>query len=468
MILSATDIERAVGGGLVALGSPRPARRVVIDSRCVESGDLFVAVVGPNHDGHRFVSEAFERGAVGVVLSRPLESLPADRFSIAVADTIRALADLARAVRDRFEGRVAAITGSAGKTTTKNLLARALEPEPGGVTASPASFNNHIGVPLTLLAIEEHVRFAVLEIGTSGPGEIGPLSQLARPDVAVVTTIGESHLEGLGDVDGVVAEKGALFEALGPDGVAVLNADIPQFEALRRRAPGRIVTFGRALNADYRILAHRDVEDGAYVTLVERGHAKRTITTRLRGRHNAMNLAGAFAAARQFDIDGDAIRDRLADCNAAPMRMQPEYCGDLRILSDAYNANPLSMRVAIDCFRRTARDASKSVVVLGDMLELGRHEVRCHQEILELAYRRTGGFVLLVGERFEAAVKASRIGSSDMRVATFPSVHRLIDRLADYVAPDSDVLLKASRGMALEACLPHLRDIGAGCVETIA
>ncbi len=427
-----------------------------------------MAVVGPNHDGHRFVSEAFERGAVGVVLSRPLESLPADRFSVTVADTTRALADLARAVRDRFHGRVAAITGSAGKTTTKNLLARALEAEPGGVTASPASFNNHIGVPLTLLALEESVSFAVLEVGTSGPGEIGPLARLARPDVAVVATIGESHLEGLGDIDGVVAEKGALLDALTPEGVAVLNADVPQFDALRRRAPGRVVTFGRSLNADYRILAHRDVEEGAYVTLVERGRAKRTIATRLRGRHNAMNLAGAFAAARQFGLDGDAIRDRLADCDAAPMRMQPERHGELRVLSDAYNANPLSMRVAIDCFRRTARDASKSVVVLGDMLELGAHSVRCHREILELAYRRTNGFVLLVGDRFTAAARDTGVGGDGARIATFPSVHSLIERLGDYVAPDADVLLKASRGVALEACLPMLREIGAGRVESIA
>lgn len=472
MKLDGHEIERAVGGELIAHGSLAPARRVVIDNRCVEPGDLFIAIVGERHDGHRFAADAVERGAVGVICNRDAELGISweGGFEIRVRDTELALVQLADHVRRRFAGRVAAVTGSNGKTTTKNLLTVCLGGAEGQAVGSPASFNNHIGVPLSLLAVEDATRFAVLEIGTSGPGEIGPLAELARPDVAIITSIGESHLAGLLDLDGVVDEKGALLEALDDSGVAILHRDCAAFDRLARRAGGaEVLTFGHHVDADYRIAGVVADDDGLRVELIGPEGRRWSLRSGLFGGHNALNMVSAFAAAHAFGIEPETIVQRLAGSRPAPMRMERHRFGKMCVINDAYNANPTSTRAAIDGVGAVDAGPAPRVLVLGDMLELGKHSHRYHREILEHALAASFERVIAVGRCFEAAALELReLRAARDRLVAFEDVESALGCLDAFVGPEHHVLLKGSRGMALERCLPRLEFIGNREMEAVS
>ena len=476
MIFTAEEITRAVGGGLDAHGDLEPARRVTIDSRRVEPGDLFVAIVGDNDDGHRYLTDAILRGAVGVVCeaSRRPAHVFEGVFVITVEDTTAALTALARSVRERTEARVVAITGSVGKTTTKNLLAAALGRDEGFAHAAPASFNNHVGVPLTLLALEESTRRAVLEVGTSGPGEIAALASLARPHVAIITAIAENHLEGLGSLEGVAAEKGSLLEHLEPGGIAWIDGDSPWRDPLAKRANGEVRTFGYAPGSDCRIECVSEGEEGIVVTVSDDDGAV-PLRSSLRGRHNAKNVAAAYAAARSLGVPASKIAERLVRCEAAPMRLAPRSVGTLTVWNDAYNSSPASCRAAIE----TVGSDGPTALILGDMLELGEASPRLHDEALGTALRSGAERIALVGPRFAAALE--RFGdvlavdamtepdASGPLVRSFGEVEDLMAELPSIVPTEGVVLLKGSRGLRLERCLPVLEEIGAGAtVETAA
>jgi len=451
------DIERAIGGGLNARGRLEPVRRIVIDSRRVGPGDLFVAIVGSRHDGHDFAAEAIRRGAVGVVASRAPRSGEDGAWWVRVDDTTEALAALGAFARARFGGAVAAITGSSGKTTTKDLLARALGAGEGAAIASPSSFNNHIGVPLTLLGLEPDTRFAVIEVGSSAPGEIRRLAALVRPHVAIVTVIGESHLEGLRDRAGVFREKAALIESLPPSGVAVLSRDDAFFAALAARTRARIVSFGEEPGSTVRIARVCPRATGLDVGLVLGGRHPLDVGVGLLGRCNARNVAAAVAAARELGVDAEAIRSRLAGATGPPMRMERLAIGSLQVLNDAYNANPLSARAAVEALAGFAADGRR-VAILGEMLELGSHAERCHRELLRFALDCGVHRVATVGARFRSVVESLEL--RDDRVVAFEDLDALEAVLDHEVRPGDCVLLKGSRGAGLERCLPHLERIG--------
>jgi len=465
MLLEPQRVAEIVGGSLHRGGSDRPAERVAIDSRTTVAGDLFVALAGRNHDGHRFVTEAAGRGAVGILAKRAVGR--GEAWWVEVDDTLAALQALARDRRSGLRGKLAAITGSNGKTTTKELLATCLRPpgREGSVIASPASFNNHVGLPLTLLALDPSTEYAILEVGSSAPGEIRSLAELCRPDLALITTVAESHLAGLGSVDGVAREKGALVEALPASGVAVLNRDAPFHDYFRSLHSGSTVTFGHDRGSDFRILGVDASVQGLVVMLEERGGKRQSYGVPLLGSHNAANIAAAVAAARTLGVTPEDLRDRLQGFRPPPMRMEAIRFGRMLVVNDAYNANPGSARAALASFRDLVPRDARRVAILGDMLELGDRSADLHREIGAFA-ATTGlaGFVG-VGVGMRGAVEAARAEGVGEEARWFESVEAMMTELGSILRPDDVVLLKASRGVALERCVPGIRRIGEETAE---
>ena len=391
---SAEQVKAAVSGAWLARGVPesagQPLAGVSTDSRAVRPGELFVALRGEKFDGHAFLGAAAQAGAAMVIIDRPEactpapDALPAGVAVLRVEDTGRALLQLAAAYRRWLEPgtKVVAIGGSNGKTTTVRLTHAALAGTLRGV-ASEKSFNNAVGVPLTILRARRGDQFLVCEVGTNAPGEMAALGRVVQPDVAVVTSIGREHLEGLGDLRGVAAEEASLLASLKPGGTAILNGDAPLLLEVARSvlatlpAPGaQVVTFGEGERCDLRLTRVESDLRGVRFEL----NGRRTVSLGLLGAHNAHNGAAALAVARRLGVPDDAAATALAHAQGAPMRMQRSVVavpgGGVTVINDAYNANPDSMLAALRAFADLTRpesgpDVRRRVLVLGDMLELG-------------------------------------------------------------------------------------------------
>jgi len=436
-----------IGGGRW-IGKPAAAvelRGVGTDTRGDLAGRAFVALCGERHDGHDHLEDAVRAGAAMLVVDR--EVIPPVDVPVLRVDEARSfLKSLAREYRDGLSGvRVVAITGSAGKTTTKDLVHHVLRQSLNG-TCAPKSFNNEIGVPLTILAARPGDDYVVVEIGTNAPGEISMLASIARPDVAVITSIGRAHLEGLGGVEGVLREKASLLEHLAPDGIAILPADAP---GLRRFAPdGRTLWFGETGNADLRM-----TERG------REGHASWFVCdgvryeTRLPGRHNAMNALAAIAVAQGLSVDDASIQAALSTAEPPAMRMTIVEAGGVTYFNDAYNANPDSMIASLEAFAETSADARRRVLILGDMLELGDESAMLHEElgrfIARFVKRRPIARLLAVGVHGGDLVRGvgDAVPVVECAAALDEGVIRSVLRC---LAPGDAVLVKGSRRIGLE------------------
>ncbi|MFG0330511.1 MAG: UDP-N-acetylmuramoyl-tripeptide--D-alanyl-D-alanine ligase [Phycisphaerales bacterium] len=428
---------------------------VCIDSRAVEPGVAFIAIRGERFDGHDFVDAAAAAGAALIVIDREAcvsQSGSCERVLL-VEDTRRALGQLAAAYRKEFGSlRVVAITGSNGKTTTKRLVHAALTTTLRG-RMSPKSFNNDIGVPLTLLSARAGDQYLVVEVGTNAPGEIAALGKLIEPDLAVITNIGRSHLAGLGSVEGVAREKLSLLSCLAEGGWAITNADSPGLESLRLEGMNHL-RFGASESADIRISSVQADADGVSFTL-NGGTAWRVP---LVGGHHAWNAAAAIAVARRFGLDDEAIAQGLHAVETDPLRFRTTAFRGATVYNDAYNANPESMLAALRTFQSVTPAGSRRILVLGAMLELGDHAPSTHDEIVdEIARLDTESpferVVLLGAEFADASARLTRRWS-DGRVEW---IERLDDaesaRIAEMIDPGSFVLLKGSRGVGLERIL---------------
>lgn len=410
------------------------------DTRTLPEGALFVAIKGERFDGNEYVMAAAERGAVGALVSR-LRDLPLPQ--IEVDDTRRAFGAMARAWRENFEIPVIAVTGSAGKTTVKELIASILG-ESRKACVTEGNLNNEIGVPLSLMRLEDSDQAMVVELGANHAGEIANLGSLVEPTIAVITNAGAAHLEGFGSVAGVAAAKGELLDCLPQDGVAVLNADDEFFDDWRRRAGGRVVlTFGFSEKANYRVIA--DVEtNGGWSSFAIGTPDGQQIEVRLAllGRANLANALAAAAAASAAGASADEIRRGLERVRPIRGRMRKlPGKGGAALIDDSYNANPSAARAALDFL---AGLSGQRILVLGDMLELGDEASRLHREIGEYALGRCDELVAIGDLAAEAAEAFGVRGSK----------HAGIDAAANAVrerlAPDVTVLIKASRSMGLE------------------
>ena len=443
---TAGEIARLAGGRLVA-GEPGGAvRGVSVDNRRVAGGELFVALPGERFDGHDFVWRAFAAGASAAMVSAEIhmDQAPAGRAVIRVENTYLGLGRLAAEHRRRFGFPWVAITGSCGKSTTKELAALLLEAR-GPVLKAEASFNNRVGVPLTLLNAGPEHRYAVVELGSNHPGELAPLAAMARPDVAVITCIAPAHLAGFGDLDGVAEEKSAILDALRPGGLAVLNADDHYFGFLRDRSPGMVVSFGLSEWAQVRATDVVLAPEGTEFTLP--GGARAELP--LPGMHNIRNALAAAAIASRLGLDMAEVAARLAMAQPLHMRSRLIRAGEILLFEDCYNANPASFLAALEALDSLGEQ--RKVVVVGDMAELGRHSEEHHRQLGEEIAGRRVELLVAVGHEARLVYEAASRGSARLESHYFPDAAAAAEKVPGLLKPGDTVLVKGSRRVGLEA-----------------
>jgi UDP-N-acetylmuramoyl-tripeptide--D-alanyl-D-alanine ligase len=446
-MLLLTRVMKAVGGAAGGWIEGVTVRGVSTDTRTLREGDLFVALRGPSFDGHAFVRDAFARGAAAALVE---EIDPGAGPQVRVADARIALGLLAAQYRAAHPARFLSVSGSNGKTTTKEMLAHILSGR-RRVVRAPASYNNDVGVPLTIFAARPDTDFVVLELGTNRPGEIDALGRIARPDAAVVTSIGEEHLEGLGSVEGVAAEEAAILEHVRAGGLVVAPADsesfAPHLERVRRE---KLVTFGLGPAAQVRatdLVAHAGGLRFRALGV--------TFELAIQGSWNALNALAASAAAMAYGMDLAECAERLRDFRAPKMRMELLTLGGVSILNDAYNSNPSSAALAVGDFGRRV-SAERKIAVLGDMRELGAASTRHHLELGRAVAREPSiGIVILVGPEARALEGTLR---DDQERRCFDTVEEARAAVMEIVRPGDCLLLKGSRAVALEKIVKYVAD----------
>lgn len=440
-------IAEVTGGQLHAEPDDIVDGPVTVDSRQVRPGGLFVALRGQHADGHDFAVQAVTAGAVAVLATRPVP-VP----HVLVDDAVAALGRLARDVVDRVPAlTTVAITGSSGKTSTKDLLA-ATAPRVGPTVAPVGSFNNEIGVPLTALRVTEDTRVLVVEMGARAGGHLRYLCEITPPTISVVLNVGSAHLGEFGSRAAIAQAKGELVEVLPPTGVAVLNVDDPLVAAMRSRTRARVIGFGEQPSADIRALdVHLDQQGRPSFHLVTpTGQA--AVQLRLYGEHHVSNALAAAAVLGELGLPVDAIAAALSLATpASRWRMEVHTRPDgVTVINDAYNANPESMRAALKALASIAGDR-RSWAVLGPMLELGGEEVAEHDAVGRLAVRLNISRLVAVGEAARPLYLGAALeGSWSNEAVWVPDPAGAIDLLADQLAPGDVVLVKASRAVGLE------------------
>ena len=443
--LTLIEIRQAVGGRALTPvpTEERPVSLVSTDSRQIARGALFVALRGENFDGHQYLAQVAASGAVAAIVEHaPPEPIPGLHL-IGVADSRQALGRLASTARKTLRGKVIAVAGSNGKTGTKHLIHAALSPKLRG-SISPKSFNNDIGVPLTLLPAEPSQDYLVVEMGTNHRGEIRTLTKMASPDISVITNCGIEHLAGLGDLAGVRIENASITEGMNEKALLVVNGDDQELAAATSSFRGRRITFGANPSND---LFATDVEcnlDGVRFRL---NKSRLIIAIPLLGRHTAVNALAAIAIARRLGVAEEAVVAGLAKASGPEMRLERTEAGGVTIINDAYNANPNSMRAALETLA-AIKPLTRRVAVLGDMLELGESSEQYHREIGELAGSCGLGLLACVGENAQQI--ASAAGMSADCVMRYPDAQAAADDVPKWLSDGDLVLLKGSRGIRLE------------------
>ncbi len=432
----------------------KAVRRVWTDSRTCRRGDLFVALPGPRFDGHHFVRAARKKGAVAAVLQGPStreQGVPV----VYVKDTLHAFQELAAAHRRRFTIPVVAVSGSNGKTTTKEMIGRVLS-ERFKTLVTEANYNNHIGVPQTLLRLTARHQAAVVEMGISGLGEMSRLCEIAAPTHGVLTNIGPTHLATLGTTETVARAKGELVKSLPTDGTAILNADDPYFKQLSSWANGRVLSFGFSPRAKVRALRVRSKNALASTVFVKvPGRGSFSINLRVAGRHNIANALAAVAAGTALGVGVKRIQAGLARYRAGAMRSEVLRRRGITILNDCYNANPTSVRAALEWLREM-KGAGRSFAVLGEMLELGEREAAIHHELGRTV--AAGADYLLTMGTLGADLAAGALagGMSRDHVVLSNKHEELGMRLRELLRAGDVILLKGSRAARMERVLEQL------------
>lgn len=447
------EVAAAVNG--VQKGGKKDAllKGVSTDTRHLKAGELFIALKGNNFDGHDFVPRALELGAAGVLISREIGALPEGLLVVQVEDTLEALGMLARYYREKLPAEVIAVTGTNGKTTTKEILHHLLSPT-FRMVSSPGNFNNSIGVPLSLFQLEPYHELAVVEMGTSAPGEIRRLSCIARPDIGVLTNISEAHLEGLGSMEGVAASKAELLEGISPDGALVFNSDNLWCQVIAKGFSGRRISFGIYERAD--IKGEQIKKEGGGLTFTVNRQHKVWLPTL--GLHNVYNALAALAVGYCLGLNIGSLSQGLRDFSPPPMRMERHRTGGITIINDAYNANPRSVDAALAEYSRLEVSGRK-FFICGDMAELGSETPRFHHDLGQRIAKSGVDFLLLVGRHAHFVAQAARAeGMPEERVLLCDSHEALYHSAVLKLKEGDSVLLKGSRCMRLEEVCEQLKE----------
>ena len=467
------EIRRAVKGKWLMRGPGEGAGgrrfngRISTDSRKASAGDLFFAIKGERFDAHEFVTDVVERDVACIIVHKDPATKILNRAKerdvaiVRVDDTISALNRLAAAYRsgeisDGMRAKVIAVGGSNGKTTTKRIIHALLSEKYGANAglASPKSFNNNIGVPLTLLEVAPSHEYVVLEIGTNAPGEIAALGEVCRPDIAVITSVGLEHLEKLCDLEGVAREEASIAPFVAEGGTLILPADAPELmAAIQPHQLQRILIGRRGDSADFVLGDVAESLAGTIFSINGRGQ----FHLPLLGEHNAINALTAIAVARRMGVSEEQIAAGLGKVAAAEGRFESLSLGPCRVINDAYNANPTSMEAALRTFARLSTGAGRRVVILGDMLELGKSSKALHQSVGGLVAELGFDLFIAIGPAMRHAANAAK--ARGMRaVVAFSRTLAARRGLARWIKPGDNVLLKGSHGMALESLLSIFRD----------
>ena len=455
MILTVEEVLKVTGGNLIQGGGNTLFQGVSTDSRTIVEGDLFIALKGPRFDGHHYAVEALGKKAGGVLVEQDRAGdirWNGDRSKtvIVVKDTLSALGEIARDWRRKQGIPVVALTGSNGKTTTKEMVAACLETT-FPVLKTKGNLNNLIGVPLTLLTLTEKERVVVLEMGMNVPGEIRRLTEIAEPDVGLITNIQKVHLEGLGSMERLKEEKGELFRTMRRDGTILVNQDDPRVVELASHYPGQKITFGTEHPAEVMAKEIRlGGAGGTSFTLILEGEAME-MRLPLLGRHFVPNALSAVAIACLFGVDVKQIKEALEDFQPFPMRMEiVSLKGGITLINDAYNANPYSTELALETLAE-AKGEGRAIAVLGDMLELGSFTKEAHEQIGRKVSELSIDILLALGEEAATVVESAIRHGFPVKQARMVESHSEAVSLLRETIEDGDwILVKGSRRMAME------------------
>lgn len=447
------EISKAVNGKLLQGNGHLTVDSVCIDSRKLRPGDLFIALKGEQFDGHHYALQAVESGASGLVLSSKVPEIPTDIPVIMVEDTLLSLQSLASYNRQRCNIPVIGVTGSNGKTTTKDLIAAVLSTK-FKVLKTQGNFNNEIGLPLTLLELKEQ-QVAVVEMGMRGIGQIDDLCHIAGITGAVITNIGETHLELLGSIENIANAKGEILEHVPAEGFALIPADNPLAASQSSRCRGKVYTFGIECAGDYIATNVRTDDHGSYFTAVT-PQGQWEVALHIPGRHNVNNTMAALAVGLNLGLTGEEVLAGLKDATVSDMRLQIITAGDITIINDAYNANPESTKAALETLTDLAQ-GRRRVAVLGSMFELGVREQQGHYETGVFA---AGNVQLLVtvGDLAQQIAKgAEDAGLPADNIMWFADKQPAIAYLKEKLQKGDMVLVKGSRGMHMEEIVVALQ-----------
>lgn len=456
------NIEKACGGRYIGTEAEKKTEvlGVVIDSRQVESGYLFVAIPGEKVDGHKFIPDVFAKGAAAVLSEQQLED-PAGPY-ILVESTTKALRDLAEYYRKSLDIKVVGITGSVGKTSTKEMIASVLS-EKYRVLKTEGNYNNEIGLPLTIFKIRAEHEVAVLEMGISEFGEMHRLATMANPDICVITNIGLCHLENLKTRDGILKAKTESFAHLKKDGIAILNGDDDKLSTIRQVGDKEPVFYGMEEKMEYR----EDAKKSVYATGVEnlglygmqaRIHTpegERDVRIPIPGEHNVYNALAATAVGLSLGLSLDQISSGILKAKTIGGRTNLLNTGSMTVIDDCYNANPVSMKASLDVL---ATAEGRKIAVLGDMGELGENEKKLHYEVGEYLARKEIDVLFCAGELSEEIAKAAQKESKTCEVYYFKTRDALLEQLLPFLKKGDTVLVKASHFMEYPEIVKALTD----------
>lgn len=456
MRLAAYDAAECTGG-TVAYGSPETVfTGVSTDTRTIRRGDLFVALAGERFDGHAFVNEAFSRGAAGAVVMQ--DGFRGPGTVISVDDTLAALGDIAAFIRNQYHPVVVGITGSAGKTTTKELCASILSLE-GTCLKTEKNYNNLIGVPLSVLGLSDEHRFAVIEMGTNRFGEIDRLASIVRPRASILTNINPVHLSGFRSIAGVIREKQAIFSHTAQNGFAVIDPHQEHMDKVVIPSHLARFTYSRLGKADVTLkeVLHQGL-DGTEIVMAAAGREIRTKVP-LPGMHNVVNALAAAACALALGIDPEKISRGIAGARFPGMRSEVIVHRGVSIINDSYNANPASMKAALEVLVESPN--TYRVAVLGDMLELGKEAEHWHAELGKWVAKAGVDRLVVTGEMARTvADEALRQGMDPHSVRIALNHEEILGHLLDVLDRDAAVLVKASRGLHLDDVVTRLKAVG--------
>ncbi len=455
--LTIQDIIKATKGQLISGSSNTIVSSISTDSRTLKEGDLFVALIGERFDGHDFINQAMERGAIGVIISKDIEQKIG--CVIKVADTLQAFGNIAKFYRERFDIPVIGITGSNGKTTTKDMVASVLQKK-YNVLKSEGNLNNTIGLPLTIFNLSRSHEILVLEMGISIPGEMSRLVEIAKPNIAVITNISPTHLEFLGSIEGVIAEKSILAKSAD---IGVLNADDPNVANMRNGIKGRTIFYGIKEPADVMAV---DIDMDQYgkpsFRLVVKNNIEGEININIPsiGKHNVYNALRSASVGTIFGVELDLIKEALETYQPMDMRMQRLEIEGVTIIDDTYNSNPASLIAAID-FLVSMNSSKKKLLVVGDMLELGKYSDDLHSDVGSYIGRNAKDALyalITVGEKsVNIAKSAIKSGLDDSKVIICKTNSEAVSQIHQMLDKIDIVLIKGSRGMRMEEIVNTLR-----------